>query len=76
MLRIGTKYRLIPEEYFSDTYLDPDNNCGEDFSLPPFNRNRVRIEVSLQWFYWRQTQLAPQNRTPLKTSHPNLFELS
>jgi hypothetical protein len=76
MLRIGTKYRLIPEEYFSDTYLDPDNNCGEDFSLPPFNRNRVRIEVSLQWLYWRQTQLAPQNRPPLKTSHPNLFELS
>jgi aminoglycoside/choline kinase family phosphotransferase len=76
MLRIGTKYRLIPEEYFSNTYLDPDNNGGENFSLPPFNRHRVRIEVSLQWFYWRQTQLTPQNRTPLKTSHPTLFALS
>ena len=76
MLRIGTKYRLIPEEYFSNTYLDPDNNGGENFSLPPFNRNRVRIEGSLQWIYWSQTQLTPQDRTPFKTSHPNLFALS
>ena len=76
MLRISTKYRLIPEEYFSNTYLDLDSNGGESFSLPPFNRDRVRIEGSLQWIYWRQTQFTPQNKTPLKTSHPNLFELS
>ena len=46
MLRISTKYRLIPEKYFSNTYLDLDNTGGENFSLQPFNRNRIRIEGS------------------------------
>ena len=77
MLRISTEYRLIPEKYFSNTYLDLDSNGGENLSHPPFNRNRTRIEGLVQWIYWwNQTQLTPQNITPFKISHPNLFALS